>query len=136
MIFFPSLIALTSRRKGFLLRKLSKYSEVKNSELLWNGLISFYYENYLFLSLLGWTSLWDLRFGLIYSATENFSSILGILLFVFSITFPILVAVTQLRHIKRLKEGFKPGALHSQKTEEQYILEIVNKYGTYENYQK
>lgn len=90
----------------------------------------------MFLSLLGWTSLWDLRFGLVYSATENFSSILGILLFVFSITFPILVAVAQLRHIKKLNKEFKPGALHAQQTEEQYILEIIDKYGTYDNYVK
>ena len=114
MIFFPSLIALTSRRKGFLLRKVTKYSKSKHQEMLWNGLISFYYENYLFLSLLGWTSLWDLRFGLDYTGTENFSSILGINLFVFSIVFPILVSVAQLRHIKKLdKEEFKPGVLHS-----------------------
>ena len=44
--------------------------------------------------------------------------------------------MAQLRHIKKLNKEFKPGALHAQQTEEQYILEIIDKYGTYDNYVK
>jgi hypothetical protein len=59
--------------------------------MLWNGIFEFYTGAYMFLSFIGWISLDDLRFGLEYTDTERFSSLLGIILFVFSLTFPFIV---------------------------------------------
>lgn len=67
---------------------------------MWNGIITFYYSIYLVLSMIGWISINDLRFGSNFTVTENFSSILGIILVVFSILFPILIVVI-------LKRGYK-----------------------------
>lgn len=51
--------------------------------------------------MIGWISIYDLRFGSKFTPTENFSSIFGLILAVFSILFPILIAVIY-------KRGYKP----------------------------
>ena len=50
--------------------------------------------------MIGWISIYDLRFGSSFTATENFSSILGVTLTAFSILFPISIVVI-------LKRGYK-----------------------------
>ena len=52
------------------------------------------------LSMFGWISMKDLRFGSGYSSAENFSSIFGIILFLFSFTFPIIFSIVILKNYK------------------------------------
>lgn len=58
-------------------------------ELVFNGLIDFYYSVYLVLSLIGWLSLKDRRLGSTFTAAEQFSSVLGLMLVVYSVLFPV-----------------------------------------------
>ena len=71
--------------------------------MLWNGVFEFYTGAYMFLSFIGWISLNDLRFGLEYTDTERFSSLLGIILFIFSLTFPFVVCAVLIKKFKPLK---------------------------------
>ena len=50
--------------------------------------------------MFGWISINDLRFGSGYSSAEKFSSIFGIILFIFSFTFPIIFAIVILKNYK------------------------------------
>lgn len=52
-------------------------------------MLGFYYCNYIVLSCIGWISIADLRFDNEYTKTEQFSSLIGIGLCVFSITYPL-----------------------------------------------
>lgn len=67
------------------------FCEKKLDQLLWNGIIGFYTESYLFLSFIGWLSLKDQRLSSEHTATEKFSTLLGYLLFAFSFIWPVFV---------------------------------------------
>lgn len=73
----------------------------KLNDLMWNGCIQFFFSCYLILTMIGWISTYDLRFGSSFTATENFSSIFGIVLVIFSIIFPVLLVIL-------FKNGYKP----------------------------
>ena len=101
---------------------------------MWIGYISFYFSSYLVLSMVGWISMNDLRFCTNFTATENFSSLFGITLALFSILFPILIFVIY-------KRGYKPyGTLNinillkCEKADK--IKNFIDLYDTIENYYK
>ena len=52
------------------------------------------------LSMFGWISMKDLRFGTGYSSAENFSSFFGIILFIFSFIFPFIISIVILKNYK------------------------------------
>ena len=82
-------------------KHIKTFFDSKLDDLMWNGYISFYFSAYLVLSMVGWISVNDLRFGSNFTATENFSSLFGIMVASFSILFPILIFVIY-------KRGYKP----------------------------
>ena len=59
------------------------------------------------LSMFGWISMNELRFGSGYSSAEKFSSIFGIILFIFSFTFPIIFSIVILKNYKPFLEREK-----------------------------
>jgi hypothetical protein len=83
----------------FVLSKTTRFKwlrtlvEAKYKSIKWNGIIEFYNENYLVLSMIGWINMKDLRFGHSYTRIENFNSALGVTLFAFSFVFPVLTAL-------------------------------------------
>lgn len=62
-------------------------------ETLWNGLISFYFDNYLVLSVVSFIGCQDLRFGSEYTYTEKFCSFLAVSGIGLSIVFPISIFI-------------------------------------------
>jgi hypothetical protein len=62
-------------------------------DTLWNGLISFYSDNYLVLSMVSFIGCKDLRFGSEFTSTENFCSLLAVSGIALSIAFPISIFV-------------------------------------------
>jgi hypothetical protein len=76
---------------------------------VWNGIINFFYSNYLVMTIVGWLSITDLRLGAEYSVAENFSSVLGIIFATHSIVFPIGLYVWLLNYISyRYFDGKNP----------------------------
>lgn len=78
----------------------------------------------MFLSFIGWISLDDIRLGLEYTDTERFSSLLGIVLLIFSLIFPFIVCGTLIKNFRpimpaldfmTLEEYKKNGTLESWK---------------------
>ena len=76
-------------------------------KLCWNGFIAFYKENYIVLSCIGWIGLYDLRFGKKYSASQNFSSVLAILLTTFSVGYPLIVGLFYFINFKPIIRSFE-----------------------------
>jgi hypothetical protein len=97
----------------------------------WNGCLAFYQENYLVLSCIGWIGMYDLRFGKVYSATENFSSLLSIILLSFSIAFPLFIACFNLINFKPL---LKPIQLEPGVTIEEKSAVMRKRYGSVDAY--
>ena len=95
--------------KGFIGKYAKKFFNCKLDDLKWNGIITFYFNVYLVLSMIGWISIYDLRFGSNFTGSENFSSILGIILVGFSILFPILIVMI----LKKEFKSFKTFNLHT-----------------------
>jgi len=58
---------------------------------MWNGVIRFFTTSYFFLSFLGSLSLYDIRLSSQYTPAEKFSSVIGIGLCVFSLSFPLIL---------------------------------------------
>ena len=77
-----------------------EFADSRFKMLSWNGILAFYYQNYMVLSMFGWISMKDLRFGSGYSAAEKFSSIFGVILLIFSFVFPIILSIVILRNYK------------------------------------
>ena len=77
------------------------------NKFCWNGCIAFYLENFLVLSCIGWLGLNDIRFGKEYTASENFSSVLAILLTTFSIGYPLFIAIFYFINLKPLLKPLK-----------------------------
>ena len=107
IVFLPILLLLLNIMRWLLKnsnsligKHLKNFINSKLDDLKWNGIIKFYFSAYLVLSMIGWISINDLRFGSNFTATENFSSILGIILAIFSILFPILLLII-------FKRGYK-----------------------------
>jgi hypothetical protein len=55
----------------------------------------------------GWLGIFELRFGKNYQGPENFSSVLAILFTVFSVTYPLFIAIFYLRNYKPLLRTIK-----------------------------
>ena len=115
-------------------KQIKKFFNYKLDDLMWNGCISFYFSAYLVLSMIGWISINDLRFGTNFTATENFSSLLGIMLVSFSIVFPILIFVIY-------KRGYKPYGTFNidilfKRNQTKKIKDFLDKYESIENYYK
>ena len=89
--------------KYYITKKMQKYFDKKYQKLCWNGILEFYTSTYIFLSLIGWMSLYDLRFGPEYTHTERFSSLFGICLFVYSIVFPMFYCGLLIRKYKLMQ---------------------------------
>ena len=115
-------------------RHAKNFINDKLDDLKWNGIIKFYFRTYLVLSMIGWISIYDLRFGNNFSLTENFSSVLGILLVAFSILFPILIGVI----FKRGYKMFRTFDLDkfSRGNQKEGIKRFFDKYGSIKNYEK
>jgi hypothetical protein len=84
-------------------------------EFCWNGCIAFYIENYLVLSCIGWLGLYDIRFLKENTASENFSSVLALILSAFSVGYPIFIAIFYFKNFKPILRNFR---LRSGKTAE------------------
>ena len=79
-------------------------------ETLWNGLISFYADNYLVLSTVSCIGCSDLRFGGEFTSTENFCSLLAVSGITLSVSFPVLIFVVyrlSLRSLDRNHDDVK-----------------------------
>jgi len=81
--------------------------------------MKFYTSGYFFLSLIGWLSMHELRLQSYHSATEKYSSILGILLAIYSVMFPVVICCVVLLKIKPVK------------TLKNHEIEEMKKSGTY-----
>lgn len=72
-------------------------------------MIDFYYQTYMVMSIIGWLSLEDLRLGYDFTASENFSSVFGIILVAFSCVFPVALYIWLYYWIEyRYNEGRNP----------------------------
>ena len=118
---------------GLIGKHVKKFINSKLDDLKWNGIITFYFSAYLVLSMIGWISIYDLRFGSNFTATENFSSILGIILVAFSIFFPILILIILKRGYKMFRTFNLDKISRENLTEG--IIKFLSKYGTIENYE-
>lgn len=79
-------------------------------DTLWNGLITFYSDNYLVLSVVCCIGCKDLRFGAEFTSTENACSLLAVSGMVLSIAFPVSVFIlyrVKLRTLDRNHEDVK-----------------------------
>jgi hypothetical protein len=88
-------------------RKVKQYSHKRLRDFCWNDCLAFYTENYLVLSCVGWLGMFELRFGKNYQDSENFSSVLAIFLTVFSVTYPLFIAIFYLKNYKPLLRTIK-----------------------------
>jgi len=119
---------------GVIGKQIKNFFNSKLNDLKWNGCISFYFSAYLVLSMIGWISINDLRFGSNFTATENFSSLFGISLASFSILFPFLIFVIY-------KRGYKPYGTFNidilfKGNQTEKIKDFIDKYKSIENYYK
>jgi hypothetical protein len=73
----------------------------------------------------------DLRFGKAYSAAENFSSLLAIILLTFSIVFPLFILCFYLINFKPLLKPIKVGLEESL---EEKSAKMLKKYGSVDAY--
>ena len=78
--------------------------------------------------MIGWIYIYDIRFGYQFTATENFSTLLGIILGIFSVVFPVLLAVIY-------KKGYKP-LRNNNHNDSKILLIDKKKYGSLKNYNK
>lgn len=120
--------------KSLVAKHLKNFFNSKLESLIWNGYITFYFSAYLVLSMIGWISINDLRFGSDFTPTENFSSILGVILAAFSILYPILIAVIY-------KRGFKPYGTFNidvlfKGNQVEGMKKFIDRYESIENYHK
>ena len=69
--------------------------------------------------MFGWISMKDLRFGTGYSSAENFSSFFGIILFIFSFSFPFIISTVILKNYKPFidRKKLENELFHMQQTE-------------------
>ena len=105
-------------------RKIRQFGQSRYKGLVWNDMIKFYTSGYFFLSFIGWLSMHDIRLQSHHSATEKYSSLLGIVLAIYSVVFPVLtycVVLTKIKPIKTLKS---------------YELEEMKKFGTFDKHRK
>ncbi len=75
--------------------------------------------------------MYDLRFGKAYSAAENFSSLLTIILLTFSIVFPLFIACFYLINFKPL---LKPIQLEPGETIQEKSAVLTKIYGSVDAY--
>ena len=91
---------------------------------MWNDVIKFYTSGYFFLSFIGWLSMHDIRLKSHHSATEKYSSLLGIVLAIYSVMFPGVMCCVVLKKIKPIK------------TLKSYEIEEMKKCGTFDQHRK
>jgi hypothetical protein len=68
--------------------------------------MKFYSQNYLVLTAVGWINVLNLRFGPDYTDSENYSSLLAVLLSLFSIAYPVFIVIFYLQSYKPLLPPF------------------------------
>ena len=88
---------------------------------MWNGVIRFFTTSYFFLSFLGSVSLYDIRLSSQYTPTEKFSSVLGIGLCVFSLSFPLIVHRVYTRNHKPIMPTLTLDQLEKMRSEKSLV---------------
>lgn len=88
MSIIPSCL-YTGPCRFYIRRKIQHYLDA----FYWNGFIQFIDQNYLFFVVMSMIGLFDLRLGPEYTATERYNSVLAILMMVFLVLFPFIIAI-------------------------------------------
>ena len=100
-IAFSALLWITNRFKPFKSWDwLQSRLDGMANETLWNGMIQFYANNYLLLSVVSLIESNSLRFGTEYFSTEKFCSLLAILGMIMSLGFPLFILILYLRKLR------------------------------------
>lgn len=97
------IILLFITKAQFPFKAVRTWAKTRYNSIVWNGLIQFYHDTHLVLSVIGWLSLKELRFGSEYTRAEQFSSVLSIILVIFSIAFPVGLHYNLSKKLKRAK---------------------------------
>ncbi len=93
--------------------------------------MNFYSTNYFVLTTIGWISVLNLRFGGEYTDSENFSSLLTVILCFYSVVYPVFIVIF---YIKTDKPIMPPIELEEVEIFEINSVIFVEKYGSIKNY--
>jgi hypothetical protein len=110
---------------------LLRFIEFRRSEFICNGCMNFYSTNYFVLTTIGWISVLNLRFGGEYTDSENFSSLLTVILCFYSVVYPVFIVIF---YIKTDKPIMPPIELEEVEIFEINSVIFVEKYGSIKNY--